>query len=161
MLSNWKANWPLPIGEAVLFKKKAERVRSAGARGLVIVNTEDALFAAPAATPGYCAAIPVVMIRAKDAAALLTAANSSCLRPFFETLKVLHLARRPAIPAQVTHAEMVEAQLPDVGDFEGVRGGGALGGVVDGLQQAWKRPVNWAGFLVIGSRTCLPLAAEF
>ena len=151
----------MPIGEAVLFKKKAERVRSAGARGLVIVNTEDALFAAPAATPGYCAAIPVVMIRAKDAAALLTAANSSCLRPFFETLKVLHLARRPAIPAQVTHAEMVEAQLPDVGDFEGVRGGGELGGVVDGLQQAWKRPVNWAGFLVIGSRTCLPLAAEF
>ncbi len=28
--------------------------------------------------------------------------------------------------------------------------------VADGLQQAWKRPMHWAGFLVMGANTCLP-----
>ena len=64
------------------FQDKAERVESAGARGLVIVNNTDALLAAGATTKGYCAEIPVVTIRAKDAAALLTAADSSCLYPY-------------------------------------------------------------------------------
>jgi len=44
----------------------------------VIVNTDDDLLTATA--PGFSAGIPVVMIRAKDEAALLTAGNSSCLR---------------------------------------------------------------------------------
>jgi hypothetical protein len=61
------------------FQEKTQRVESAGARGLVIVNTDNALLTADA--PGFCAGIPVVMIRAKDEAAILTAGNSSCLRP--------------------------------------------------------------------------------
>ena len=28
--------------------------------------------------------------------------------------------------------------------------------VAGGLQQAWKRPMHWAGFLVMGANTCLP-----
>ena len=62
------------------FQEKTERVERAGARGLVIINTDDALFTA--AAPGFSAGIPVVMIRAKDEAALLAAGNSSCLRPY-------------------------------------------------------------------------------
>jgi hypothetical protein len=61
------------------FQAKTERVELAGARGLVIVNTDDALFTA--ASSGFSAGIPVAMIRAKDEAALLAAGNSSCLRP--------------------------------------------------------------------------------
>ena len=62
------------------FQEKTERVERAGARGLVIVNTGDALMTAWA--PAFSAGIPVVMIRAKDEAALLAAGNSSCLRPY-------------------------------------------------------------------------------
>ena len=61
------------------FQAKTERVELAGARGLVIVNTDDTLFTA--ASSGFCAGIPVAMIRAKDEAVLLAAGNSSCLRP--------------------------------------------------------------------------------
>ena len=46
----------------------------------MIVNSDDAPFS-PVATEGYCAGIPVVVIRAKDAAALLASGTSSCLRP--------------------------------------------------------------------------------
>ena len=28
--------------------------------------------------------------------------------------------------------------------------------MANGLQQAWKRPMHWAGFLVMGANTCLP-----
>ena len=28
--------------------------------------------------------------------------------------------------------------------------------VADGLQEAWRRPMHWAGFLVMGASTCLP-----
>jgi len=28
--------------------------------------------------------------------------------------------------------------------------------VADGLQEAWKRPMHWAGFLVMGASTRLP-----
>jgi hypothetical protein len=59
------------------FQEKTERVERAGARGLVIVNTVDDLFTADA--PGFSAGIPVVVIRAKDEAALFAAGNSSCL----------------------------------------------------------------------------------
>ena len=41
------------------FQEKAERAERAGARGLVVVNSEDALFAARSTTQGYCAGIPV------------------------------------------------------------------------------------------------------
>ena len=63
------------------FQEKTERVELAGARGLVIVNSDDALFKAWA-TQGYCAGISVVVIRAKDEAALLASGSSSCLRPY-------------------------------------------------------------------------------
>ena len=43
----------------------------------MIVNTDDDLLTATA--PGFSAGIPVVMIRAKDEAALFAAGNSSCL----------------------------------------------------------------------------------
>jgi len=61
------------------FHEKTQRVECAGARGLVIINTDDALFTA--AAPGFSAGIPVVMIRATDSAALLAAGSSSILRP--------------------------------------------------------------------------------
>jgi hypothetical protein len=47
--------------------------------GVIIINTGDDLFEAPPADEGYSAAIPVVMIKAKDATALLVSGNSSCL----------------------------------------------------------------------------------
>ena len=60
------------------FVEKARRVVAAGARGLVIVNTDDTVF--PAEGEGdYCAGIPVVMIKANDADALLAFDNSSFL----------------------------------------------------------------------------------
>jgi hypothetical protein len=61
------------------FQKKTERLIAAGAHGVIIINTDDNLFEAPPADQGYSAAIPVVMIRAKDATALLACGNSSCL----------------------------------------------------------------------------------
>jgi CHAT domain-containing protein/tetratricopeptide (TPR) repeat protein len=61
------------------FQEKTERVERAGARGLVIINTDDALFTA--AAPGFSAGIPVVMIRATHSAALIAAGSSSILRP--------------------------------------------------------------------------------
>jgi hypothetical protein len=61
------------------FQKKTERLIAAGAHGVIIINTEDDLFEAPPADVGYSAAIPVVMIKAKDATALLASGNSSCL----------------------------------------------------------------------------------
>jgi len=61
------------------FQEKTERVERAGARGLVIVNTDNALLTAEA--PGFSAGIPVVMIRAKDEAALLAVGSSLCLWP--------------------------------------------------------------------------------
>ena len=63
----------------VSFQEKAERVIRAGAVGLVIVNNQDALFKAGPKDPGYVAEIPVMMIRAKDEAALMAAGTSSCL----------------------------------------------------------------------------------
>jgi hypothetical protein len=65
-------------GECSL-QKQTERLIAAGAHGVIIINTEDNLFEAPPADEGYSAAIPVVMIKAKDAAALLACGNSSCL----------------------------------------------------------------------------------
>jgi CHAT domain-containing protein/tetratricopeptide (TPR) repeat protein len=61
------------------FQEKTERVERAGARGLVIVNSDNALLTAEA--PGFSAGIPVVMIRAKDEAALLAVGSSLCMRP--------------------------------------------------------------------------------
>ncbi len=66
-------------GAYVGAKNKVERLIAAGAHGVIIINTEDDLFEAPAADVGYSAAIPVLMIKAKDAAALLASGNSSCL----------------------------------------------------------------------------------
>ena len=56
------------------FQEKTERVERAGARGLVIVNT-DALMTAGA--PGFSAGIPVVMIRAKDGGEFIALGRSS------------------------------------------------------------------------------------
>ncbi len=67
------------------FQEKTEHVQLVGARGLVIVNTNDALLtaAAPGFTAGrYCSnkhthtRIQVAMIQAKDEAALLAATCS-------------------------------------------------------------------------------------
>ncbi len=69
------------------FQKKTERLIAAGAHGVIIINTGDGLFEAPPADEGYSAAIPVVMIKAKDATALLASGNSSCL--FDQCLKTL------------------------------------------------------------------------
>jgi len=58
------------------FIETAQRAVAAGARGLVIVNSDDTIF--PAGGEGdYCAGIPVVMIKANDADALLAFGNSS------------------------------------------------------------------------------------
>jgi len=60
------------------FIDKARRVVAAGARGLVIVNTNDTVF--PARGEGdHCAKIPIVMIKAKDADALIAFGHSSFL----------------------------------------------------------------------------------
>jgi hypothetical protein len=64
------------------FQEGAERVIRAGAVGLVIVNNEDALFKA-GPNDGYVAEIPVMMIMAKDEAALMAAGTSSCLHNFY------------------------------------------------------------------------------
>ena len=64
---------------ASTFQVKAERLIAAGAHGIIIINTEDKLFKAPAADAGFSASIPVVVIKAKDANALLASGNSSSL----------------------------------------------------------------------------------
>jgi GTPase SAR1 family protein len=61
------------------FAEKAQRAESAGALGLVIVNTKNELFVATGGEE-YVARIPVVMIRADDAEGLLNFGDSSCLR---------------------------------------------------------------------------------
>jgi CHAT domain-containing protein len=56
-----------------------------------------------------------------------------CTVPQALSLAMLRLARRPAIDQPVSEQD-----------------------VADGLQEAWKRPMHWAGFLVMGASTCLP-----
>jgi len=70
------------------FQEKTERLTAAGAHGIIIINNEDKLFEAPSRDDSYSTKIPVVMIQAKDAQALLTSGNSSCLRndPCISTL---------------------------------------------------------------------------
>jgi len=60
------------------FIEKARRVVAAGARGLVIVNTDDTV-CIPGGDGEYCAGIPVIMIKAQDADTLLSYGNSSFL----------------------------------------------------------------------------------
>ena len=70
------------------FQKKTERLIAAGAHGVIIINTGDDRLVPGADDKGYSAAIPVVMIKAKDATALLASGNSSCLfNPCLKTLK--------------------------------------------------------------------------
>ena len=69
------------------FQEKTERLIAAGAAGVIIINSEDELFEAAATYPdgtlsSYSANIPVAMIKAKDAQALLVCGNSSRLRPW-------------------------------------------------------------------------------
>jgi hypothetical protein len=62
------------------FQKKTERLIAAGAHGVIIINTEDELFEAGSTdNPSFRSTIPVVVIKAKDAAALLASGNTSCL----------------------------------------------------------------------------------
>jgi len=62
------------------WQQKTERLIAAGAHGVIIINTEDNLIQPKyQADTLYEAAIPVVMIKAKDATALLASGNSSCL----------------------------------------------------------------------------------
>jgi CHAT domain-containing protein len=56
-----------------------------------------------------------------------------CTVPQALRLAMLRLARRPAINQHVSEQD-----------------------VADGLQEAWKRPMHWAGFLVMGASTRLP-----
>ena len=56
-----------------------------------------------------------------------------CTVPQALRLAMLRLARRPALDQPVSEQD-----------------------VADGLRQAWKRPMHWAGFLVMGASTCLP-----
>ena len=56
-----------------------------------------------------------------------------CTVPQALRLAMLRLARRPALDQPVSEQD-----------------------VADGLQQAWKRPMHWAGFLVMGASTFLP-----
>ena len=56
-----------------------------------------------------------------------------CTVPQALRLAMLRLARRPAIDQPVSEKD-----------------------VADGLQEAWKRPMHWAGFLVMGASTRLP-----
>jgi len=57
------------------FLEKIERLVAAGAHGVIIINTEDILFS----DFGSSCSIPVVMIKAKDATALLESGDTSCL----------------------------------------------------------------------------------
>jgi CHAT domain-containing protein/tetratricopeptide (TPR) repeat protein len=56
-----------------------------------------------------------------------------CTVPQALRLAMLRLARRPALDQPESEQD-----------------------VSDGLQEAWKRPMHWAGFLVMGASTCLP-----
>ena len=56
-----------------------------------------------------------------------------CTVPQALRLAMLRLARRPALDQPVSEQD-----------------------VADGLQEAWKRPMHWAGFLVMGASTRLP-----
>ena len=56
-----------------------------------------------------------------------------CTVPEALRLAMLRLARRPALDQPVSEHD-----------------------VADGLQEAWKRPMHWAGFLVMGTSTRLP-----
>ncbi len=56
-----------------------------------------------------------------------------CTVPQALRFAMLRLARRPAIYQPVSEQD-----------------------VAHGLQEAWRRPMHWAGFLVLGASTCLP-----
>jgi CHAT domain-containing protein len=56
-----------------------------------------------------------------------------CTVPQALRLAMLRLAGRPALDQPVSEQD-----------------------VADGLQEAWKRPMHWAGFLVMGASTRLP-----
>jgi CHAT domain-containing protein len=56
-----------------------------------------------------------------------------CTVPPALRFAMLRLARRPAIYQPVSEQD-----------------------VAHGLQEAWRRPMHWAGFLVLGASTCLP-----
>ena len=62
------------------FQEVTERLIQVGAAGVIIINTYDFLCDVLTIEEGYSAEIPVVMIQAKDAQALLASRNSSCLR---------------------------------------------------------------------------------
>jgi CHAT domain-containing protein len=56
-----------------------------------------------------------------------------CTVPQALRLAMLRLARRPSLDQPVSEHD-----------------------VADGLQEAWRRPMHWAGFLVMGASTRLP-----
>ena len=56
-----------------------------------------------------------------------------CMVPQALRLAMLRLARRPSLDQPVSEHD-----------------------VADGLQEAWRRPMHWAGFLVMGASTRLP-----
>jgi len=58
-------------------------------------------------------------------------------------LAMLRLARRPALH-QPAPGDQETGTITDTAD------------VADGLQEAWRRPMHWAGFLAMGASTCLP-----
>ena len=58
-------------------------------------------------------------------------------------LAMLRLARRPALHQPVP-GDQETGTSTDTAD------------VADGLQEAWRRPMHWAGFLAMGASTCLP-----
>ena len=66
-----------------------------------------------------------------------------CTVPQALRLAMLRLARRPALhqPAPGNQETGTSTDTVDV---------------ADGLQEAWRRPMHWAGFLVMGASTCLP-----
>ena len=100
------------------FQKKTERLIAAGAHGVIIINTGDDLFEAPPADEGYSAAIPVVMIKAKDATALLASGNSSCLgKPALAALgadfSITIELKLHSLPANGQIAALVRFSPPD------------------------------------------------
>jgi hypothetical protein len=60
------------------FMEMAQHARRAGARGLVVINDEDALFV-PGSTSDFSTDIPIVVIKSSDGANLLEAGDSSLL----------------------------------------------------------------------------------
>jgi CHAT domain-containing protein len=79
--------------------------------------------------------------------------SKGCTVPQALRLAMLRLAR-PAPNQHLPHGQETDGHLPGAEAAEGGGGGGQ--DVADGLQQAWKRPMHWAGFLVLGANTCLP-----